>query len=163
MRTKVLNDVKKNNGGKTVEKQVENIMNKMEVVRGCIEHPFDIKLADELVSTATMNNNIITFEEVDSIIPNAKNEPEAVDALHEYLESKGIDIVSSDIYIGDTEEYISEAEMLNLCDADNLVDEVSAEDEVNYQTELLSFGEEDQLDDEEHFDIETLSEDELSC
>ncbi len=94
------------------------------------EVALDAKAVEELVSKAKLNNNTLSYKEADAIIRDAENNPEIVDALHNYLEDKGIDLISSDIPMEDVSEVATEEDMFPLVDGDESINEAPTEEEL---------------------------------
>ena len=98
------------------------------------ESALDIKAVEELVSRAKLNNNTLSYKEADAIIRDMENNPEAVDALHNYLEDKGIDLISSDIPMEDASEVVAEEDIFPLVDGDESINEAPSEEELTNLT-----------------------------
>lgn len=120
-----------------------NIFEPIEIVVPSGEQLLDMKAVDELIIKAKLNNNTLSYSEADLIIKDAENNPEAVESLHNILEEKGIDLISADISIEDTEDNIDEEDMFPLLEGDESLNDTPSDEELKNLTVPDSIGVDD--------------------
>jgi len=141
--TKADKPVKVEKTTNVVKMPAEDIYDSNDMLASSGEQVLDMKAVEELIAKAKLNNNTISYKEADSIVKDADNNPEIVEALHSYLEEKGIDLISSDIAMEDIDEGIGDEDLFPLLDEDESLNEAPTDEELINLTVPDSIGVDD--------------------